>query len=63
MTYTQWKKAKFLDKELESQHNLITNVSQNPVDGGMHSQGFAFLIAKFMLQINEKISTSRVCFR
>jgi len=52
------KKVRFLD----DQHNLITQVSPNPENDVMYSEKRAFLIAKFMLQINEKITTTGICF-
>jgi len=39
---------------MDNQHNLVTQVSPNPEDVSMYSEDHAFLIAKFMLQINEK---------
>jgi len=40
------------DLHTESQHNIVTKARPNPEDDVMHSQDRAFLIAKYMFQIN-----------
>ena len=57
-SHTLRKKVRFLD----DQHNLVTQVSPNTENDVMYSEKHAFLIAKFMLQINEKITTTGICF-
>ena len=56
--HTVGNKVRFLD----DQHNLVTQVSPNPENDVMYSEKRAFLIAKLMLQINEKITTTGICF-
>ena len=56
--HTVGKKVRFLD----DQHNLVTRVSPNPENDVIYSEDRAFLIAKFMLQINQKITTIGICF-